>query len=305
MKTTRTLFGAPLLALPAILAILAPPAITQSTIRPTTDQVNLLAFASLQSPIASPASSSSLSGDPVIPEPPAAAGMARFYPAQQREASYRPFLSYAMAFRLGTGGLGGEIATPLARRIDLRVGAEAFTYSTTFNTNGLIADGTLKLGETFATLDYHPFNNGFRLSPGLTMYNRNNVAATLNVPGGNTFTLNDVDYTSEASDPITGTAGATFGHKVAPRFTLGWANTFPRFGGHWSFPVELGFYYTSNPAVAIALNGSACSTDGCGSINTPENEANIEGERAKINNDLAPARFFPVLSFGVGYRFGH
>jgi hypothetical protein len=251
-----------------------------------------------------PAVSSSLDAGSSLPEASATASTA-YHAAPLVETTYHPFLSYAVAFRIGTGGIGGEIATPLLRSLNLRAGGEAFTYSTTFTTNGLSADGSLKLGDAFATLDYHPFRNGFRLSPGLTLSNRNNVSANLSVPGGSTFTLNDVDYTSEASDPITGTAAATFGNKVAPRFTIGWGNSFPRYGGHWSFPVELGFYYSSYPKVALALAGSACSSDGCGSIDTPDNEANIQGEETKLNNDLAPARFFPVLSFGVGYRFGH
>ena len=295
MKSPHTLYALPLLALSAFHTSLA-----QSANQP------LFAFASQPLIVAAPAySSSRVDSNPDIAAPAVSTATSFYQAIESTGPRYRPFLSYAVAFRIGTGGIGGEIATPLARRFDLRAGAEAFTYSTTFNTNGLVADGTLKLGETFAAVDYHPFHNGFRLSPGLAFYNRNNVAAVLNVPAGSTFTLNDVDYTSQATDPITGTAGATFGNKVAPRFTIGWANLFPRSGGHWSFPVELGFYYTSYPTVAIALSGSACSADGCGSINTPDNQANVQGEEVKLNNDLAPARFFPVFSFGVGYRFGH
>jgi hypothetical protein len=301
MKTPSTFFRASLLALCAFHAALA-----QSSVQPSAQTATLLAFATQPAIVPPAAASSSFSDDTALPEAPAAAAIVAAYQARNAvETTYHPFRSYAIAFRLGIGGIGGEVATPLMRRLDLRAGGEAFTYSTTFTTNGLSADGSLKLGDAFATLDYHPFRNGFRLSPGLTLSNRNNVSANLSVPGGSTFTLNDVDYTSEASDPITGTAAATFGNKVAPRFTIGWGNSFPRYGGHWSFPVELGFYYSSYPKVALALAGSACSSDGCGSIDTPDNEANIQGEETKLNNDLAPARFFPVLSFGVGYRFGH
>jgi hypothetical protein len=309
MNTPSTFFLAPILAVWALHPAFAqspanasaPPAVHSDSAAS-----RLFAFTTQPAVAPAPAYSTSLSDDSALPDSPATSAAVAAYQAREAvETTYHPFRSYAVALRIGVGGIGGEVATPILRRLNLRVGVEAFTYSTTFNTNGLSADGTLKLGETFATLDYHPFHNGFRLSPGLTLYNRNNVGATLNVPGGSTFTLNDVDYTSEASDPITGTAGATFGNKVAPRFTIGWGNSFPRFGGHWSFPVELGFYYVSTPTVSIALSGSACSSDGCGSIDTPDNEANIQGEQVKLNNDLAPARFFPVFSLGVGYRFGH
>jgi hypothetical protein len=221
------------------------------------------------------------------------------------DAVYRPFHAYALGFRIGDGGIGGEIATPLTQHLVLRGGAQAFTYSTTFTTNGLNADGTLKLGDGFISVDFFPFRSGFHLSPGITVHNGNNVAAHLGVPPGATFTLNNVDYTSEASDPITGDASLKFGNKVAPRLTVGFGNLFSRSGGHFSFPAEIGFEYISTPTVALNLSGSACSSDGCGSINSPENQANIAAQQQILANDIAPLRFFPILSFGVAYRFGH
>jgi len=220
-------------------------------------------------------------------------------------ASYTAFRSYAIALRLGLGGIGGEIATPLGRHIRLRAGGGAFSYSTTFTTNGLTGNGTLKIGEVFGSLDLHPFANGFRISPGLNFRNPNAVTAVVNYPGGQSFTLNDVNYTSEVGDPVTGNASVVFGNKVAPRITLGVGNMFPKSGGHWSFPFEIGAEYTDKPVLALTLSGSACNSQGCGSINTPDNLANINGEIAKIQNDLNPYSFFPILSFGIGYRFGH
>jgi len=297
MKTPSTFLGASFVALCAL-----HPSFAQSSVQPPA----LFAFATQPAIPSSPAYASSYTDDSAIPDAPAVSTTVMAWKPRERvEATYHPFRSYAVSVRIGLGGVGGDIATPLTHRLALRAGGDAFSYSTTFTTNGLNANGSLKLGDGFATLDYHPFRNGFRLSPGVTLYNRNNVGATLNVPGGSSFTLNSVDYTSEASDPINGTAAVVFGHKVAPRFTFGWGNSFPRYGGHWTFPIELGFYYTADPTVSIALFGSACSSDGCGSIDTPENEANILGEETKLNKDIAPARFFPVLSLGIGYRFGH
>ncbi len=306
MKTPRTLLSAPLLALCAL-----HPSFAQSAT--PNQQPALLAFTTQPTLLPNPSYSSSRGEDPeapnasITPATPFTGRTLTSYPgaAPSGDVSYRPFLSYAVAFRVGTGGLGGDIATPLLHRLALRAGGEAFSYSTTISTNGFNANGTIKLGETFAALDLHPFGGGFRISPGVAFHNRNNVNSLLNVPAGATITLNDVDYTSEPSDPIHGTAAATFSNKVAPRPTIGWGNSFPRNGGHWSFPVELGVYFTSKPKVAIALTGSACSSEGCGSINTPENQSNITAEEVTLTNDLAPARFFPVATFGVAYRFGH
>jgi hypothetical protein len=214
----------------------------------------------------------------------------------------RPFRTYAVGLRIGTAGIGGELATPLSRHLDLRGGGQFFKYSTSFTTNGLNADGQLSLQNGYVSLDYLPFHNGFRISPGITVHNDNHVSAVLNVPGGNTFTLGDVDYTSEASDPIHGTASINFGNTVAPRITAGWGSLFPSTGRRLSFPAEIGFEYTSYPTVQLNLAGSGCTSDGCGSINTPDNQANINAEIQKLNNDVAPLRFYPILSFGVSYR---
>ncbi|WP_041597186.1 hypothetical protein [Granulicella tundricola] len=79
----------------------------------------------------------------------------------------------------------------------------------------------------------------------------------------------------------------------------------PRSNKHWSFPFEVGFQYIAEPTVVLNLTGSACSADGCGSIDTdPETQANIVAERKELSDDLAPLRFYPILSTGVSYRFG-
>jgi hypothetical protein len=243
--------------------------------------------------------------EPTPSDPAATSIYAAAYKTEVAPANYRPFRAYAIGFRIGLGGIGGEIATPLGSHLRIRAGAQAFSYTTDVTTDGIVAVGTLKLGDTFANLDYHPFRNGFHLSPGVTLRNSNSVTATVNIPGGNTFTLNDVQYTSQPGNPVQGNASVVFGKKVAPRLTIGIGNMFPNSGGHWSFPVEIGAEYTQRPVVAIALTGSACTSQGCGSIDTPANLANIAGEVTKIQNDLAPARFFPILSFGIAFRIGH
>ena len=216
--------------------------------------------------------------------------------------SVRPFRTYAVGLRLGSGGIGGELATPLSQHLDLRGGGQAFHYSTSFTTNGLNATGQLELNNAYVAIGYFPFHSGFHITPGVTFHNRNNVSAVLNEPAGSTFTLNDVDYTSQANDPIKGNASIVFGKMVAPRLTLGWGNMFPSGGRRFSFPVEVGAEYASAPVVTLAFSGSACTNQGCGSINTPENRANIAGEQNKLNADLLPLRFYPIVSFGITYR---
>jgi hypothetical protein len=221
----------------------------------------------------------------------------------------RPFSAVGIAVKVGAAGLGAEAATPLAHKFNLRGGASFFNY----NVNNLVEDGfningTIALKSVNTSLDWFPFGGKFRVSPGVTIYNGNRFNGTATVPGGNTITLNDQDYTSSPTDPIIATFGTPnnrFGSRVAPSVTVGFGNLVPRNpGNHWSFPFEIGFQYIKPPVITLSLTGTACSTDGCQSVTSdPTTQANIEAQQAKINSDIYNLRFYPILSFGVGYKF--
>jgi hypothetical protein len=58
--------------------------------------------------------------------------------------------------------------------------------------------------------------------------------------------------------------------------------------------------------VALNLGGSACDSTGlfCRSISSdPTIQANIAAEQTKLNKSASPYKFYPVISFGVGYKF--
>ena len=136
------------------------------------------------------------------------------------------------------------------------------------------------------------------------------------MPGGGTFTLNDIDYTSgdqNNANPVSGSFDLKFGNKVAPIFTTGFGNMLPRRAGkHFSVPFEIGFEYISTPLIALNLSGFACQVGqpkvngaGCNSIaSDPTTQQNIVQEQNDLNSDISPLRFYPVLSIGIAYKFG-
>jgi hypothetical protein len=216
----------------------------------------------------------------------------------------RPFSTVAIALKLGDQGIGGELAVPVLSRLNLRAGAQFFSLNANVTSQGVQATGQLQMRNIFTSVDIYPFRNGFRISPGFTVHNDTHLTAALLAPGGTTFTLNDTDYVSDPSNPIHGNAGFVMGGVSAPRLTFGWGNMIPRAGGHFSFPFEAGFEYISAPGVTLTLAGNGCSSDGCGDINQNGGAANIAAEIVKLKNDLAPLRFYPILSTGISYRFG-
>ena len=225
----------------------------------------------------------------------------------------RPFHSVAFAVKAGTTGVGFDVATPLARRLNLRAGLQLFDYTANFTTDGISGAGDLTLSNTAVSVDYFPFRNSFHLSPGITLHNDNHIAGPIFVAPGQTFTLGDTDYTSDPNDPLQGFARARFGAKLAPRFTVGWGNMLARHdvegrserrAARFSVPVEIGFQVSSAPTLTLALTGSGCSTDGCAPINSGDGAANIQAEILQLQNDLKPLRFFPILSAGLAFRLG-
>jgi hypothetical protein len=116
--------------------------------------------------------------------------------------------------------------------------------------------------------------------------------------------LNKTNYISDAADPINGT-GKLSVYKAAPMVLFGIGNLVPR-GGHFSTTFEVGAAYQGPPRVALNLAGSACDSTGviCSPVGTdPTIQSNIVAEHVKLNKSASPYKFYPVLSFGFGYRF--
>ncbi len=219
--------------------------------------------------------------------------------------SIRPFSRFAIGTKLGTLGWGGQIATPLTRRLTLRGGADFFNFGYGLTDDGTNYYASMHLKSGTAQVDVYPFRrSGFFISPGVLIF-KSNVAATMNIPAGSSFTENNTDYTSDPSDPVNGSGGVTFGRSVMPALTLGFGNMIPRRESkHWSAPFEIGAAYTGRYAMQVNLTGSACQAgQGCGSVNDPSIQTNVVAETNKINEDLKRFQIYPIITSGVAYRF--
>jgi hypothetical protein len=216
-----------------------------------------------------------------------------------------PFSRFAFGTKLGTLGWGGQIATPLTRRLTLRGGADFFNFGYGLTDDGTNYYASLHLKSGTAQVDVFPFRrSSFFISPGVLIF-RSNVAATMNIPGGGTFTENNTDYTSDPTDPVSGSGAVTFGRSIMPALTLGFGNMIARRENkHWSAPFEVGAAYTGHYNLGVNLTGSACQAgQGCGSVSDPSIQANVVAETNKINEDLKRFQFYPILTSGVAYRF--
>jgi hypothetical protein len=225
-------------------------------------------------------------------------------PGPRAKQSSEGRIPIGVGVKVSTLGIGGEVAVAVSHRSNVRFGFNAFSYGDTFVKDGVTYKGNLDLRSAQASYDLF-LSRWFHVSPGVLVYNGNKVSANASVPGGQSFTLSNTNYVSAAADPITGTGKLTV-YKAAPMLLFGIGNLVPRSNRHFSASFEIGAVYQGPPRVTLNLSGSACDSTGlnCRSISSdPTIQSNIAAEQAKLNKSASPYKFYPVLSFGVGYKF--
>jgi hypothetical protein len=241
---------------------------------------------------------------PSTSESPAEGGYVRPVPLHRAPtiaSELRPFRSYAVGFRASTLGIGIELATPLAGRINLRSGFNFFAFNDPFGIDGVNYDARLRLQSSQTTLDW--FVGGFHISPGF-LYFKSRMSAPASVGPGQTFVLGTQTFLNSVDDPVSGSSSVIYPRTFAPMLLLGYGNLLRRSGEHLSLPVEVGVAYTGAPQISVALNGTACVTDGC--VNFSQNaEAQkfLKQEINILNEDLKHYPVFPIVSVGLAYRF--
>ncbi len=236
--------------------------------------------------------------------PPAEEAYVRPVPTQRAPTiapELRPFRSWAIGFRASTLGTGIEFATPLAGRINLRSSFNFFAFNDPYSMDGVNYDARLHLQSSQTTLDW--FVGRFHISPGF-LYVKNSMSAPVFVGPGQTFVLGTQTFLNSVDDPVTGSSSVIFPRTFAPLLLFGYGNLLPRSGEHLSLPIEVGVAYTGAAQINVALNGTACVTDGC--VNFSQNadaQKFLKQEINILNEDLKHYPVFPIVSVGLAYRF--
>jgi hypothetical protein len=221
---------------------------------------------------------------------------------------FRPFSRVAINSRVGVAGVGFDVATPMTKRLNLRVGSDFFGYSSNFLEEGANVGVKLHMQSEHAAVDWFPFGGSFRVSPQIVFANNNRVLATAIIPAGSVVTLDGQNFVSSQSDPLRGNGAVTF-RKVSPGFSVGFGNPIPRKKGRLSVPIEAGFYYVGQPGLDVSFTGSACdpsqpATIGCESVTRDADfQKSLAAFIVRNQRNLSYASFFPIFSIGFGYAF--
>jgi hypothetical protein len=212
---------------------------------------------------------------------------------------------FGVGVKVSTLGIGIEGTVRVTDRSAVRGSFNFFDYDRAFGKDGIDYDGALKLRALQVTYDQYLI--GFlHISPGVLLYNGNRAEATASVPAGQSFTLGDVPFFSNTTDPIRGTGTMDLGN-VAPMVLVGIGNLLPQRGGRFGFNVEAGIAFQGTPDIRLNLAGTACAinpTTACTNAATDSIvRAAIEREQSKLNDETEWLKYYPIVSVGFLWKF--
>jgi hypothetical protein len=233
-----------------------------------------------------------------------------FAPAAFAQVKIQSQPALDVTFSVSSLGWGVQAARPLPHRSDVRGGFNFYTYNTTITEDGADYTTDVRLRSVNVQFDKYLLA-GFFASGGALVWNGNNGDAKVSVPGGQSFSLGNVTYFSDAANPVHGDSTVTV-QKFAPLLSLGYGNLTSR--GHFAYTVEAGVAFHGTPHATLSLAGSACKnfppapTFGGGFVcqdiaTNPGIQNDVAAQQQKVNDDISNFKYYPILQFSIGYKF--
>ncbi|MDE0839759.1 MAG: hypothetical protein OSB41_12005 [Kiritimatiellae bacterium] len=193
----------------------------------------------------------------------------------------------AVGVKIGTLGVAGEVTIPLTERINLRGVANYLEFTTDKKIDDIDYDLDLAFSSFGGYLDVHPFGNNFRVSGGV-LSNGNEIDLDATPTGA--VTIGNRVYPGGLIGTVSGLIEFD---EVAPYLGIGFGNA--TIGdGAWSFSFDLGVLFQSYD-VTLTADGPAAGIPGFSD--------DLAAEEEDIQDDLDGLEVYPVLAFGMAYRF--
>jgi hypothetical protein len=190
---------------------------------------------------------------------------------------------------IGTTGVGGELSVRPFGNLVLRAGGTWFALDHDFD----VDDKTYKLKADMvsagATVDWHAFSNGFRLSAGARYHNidlsgAGNFTGTFEI-GNNTY-----DMSQTGAIGISVKSSST----IAPYLGIGYDST--HFSdSRWALALDLGVIYAGKPTSTITAANAQTF---------PGLAADLAVEQKKLDDSVGKyGQFWPVAALTLKFRF--
>ncbi|MFT3905135.1 MAG: hypothetical protein QM718_02350 [Steroidobacteraceae bacterium] len=199
----------------------------------------------------------------------------------------------ALDLRAGTLGAGADLNVSLTASLAARVGFSAFSRTETVDDTDATYDGKLKLGNASALLDWYPGGHFLRLSAGaVATGNKVNITA---VPVNGIYSFDGNTYSSDQIDSAVGHIKT--GSSLAPYVGFGFGN--PLSGHHFHVMLDVGVMLTGKPKVSLdVVCDSSLTNSECAQV-----QQAARGEIADLQDKADDLKVWPVLNFGIAYRF--
>ena len=192
--------------------------------------------------------------------------------------------------KAGTLGAGLDVSKGISENLAVRLQANALSYDEDITESDVNYNADLELKSAGLLLDWHPFSGAFRVSAGA--YWNGNEASVTGRPTGVTYVIDGTTYTSAEIGSLDGKIDFS---SVAPYLGIGFGSA-PKAGRGMTVSFDLGVLYQGEPNVNLTV---ACGTTArCAQL-----QSDVAAEMVTLQDELKDYKFYPVVSFGIGYRF--
>lgn len=203
-----------------------------------------------------------------------------------------------IAGKISTLGYGLEADYVISDKFSVRGQFNTFSYDFDLDEDDIEYDSSLDLSSYGVLLDWHPFGGGFRISAGgFVIDNEIKGKAT----GVGEYEIGDNTYTVDIGDTLSASAAITLGDGFKPYLGFGWGHS-PANKGGLLLSFDIGVIFQGSPDVDLKVEGTA--NNGLYDFSQDANlQAEVRKEEKALKDDLKDFDLYPVVSFGIGWRF--
>ena len=193
---------------------------------------------------------------------------------------------FGVGLKAGTLGLGLEASWQPLPYLELRVGANSYSYSDDGEMGGIDYQQDLDLESFYGTANIHFPISPMRVTAGI--YANGNELKLLN-NNLDDQNIGGIVYPGAGIGTISSTTSFP---STAPYFGIGFDFTL---AGKVGMNLDFGVLWQGDPDVSLAVDGPLATDPGF--------QAALELERQELEDDLSDFKAWPVLQLGFVYKF--
>lgn len=180
--------------------------------------------------------------------------------------------------RIGTTGLGADVAWDVAPTLSARLGYSAGNVNHDVSTDLTNYRGKLKLSNLNTFLDFAPLGPLFRIT------------------GGFIFNQNKFDVQSDTVNGVNISGTVKPEKSAAPYLGIGYGRVS---GAGVNFYADLGVMFQGTPQATLSANCGAFA----GTAQCTNAQSQVAAEQARLEDKLKNVKYYPVLNVGLTIGF--